>query len=191
MASRRRRPPPRQTGQDRSIRITAPQAGPSGPALIKDRISTTPVIDDDLHFKTGRWGWLARCFVRLRAAGDPYDETLILPALIVIITMKLNDLNWLDAWTVAVTVIATGIMAGAWLGASFGHREPFRLFSRIILRAISAGAIESAGYALVYAGKFKFSPAVAANLIMLNLMMYYLSGLVVSTIHDHAAITET
>jgi K+ transporter len=150
MTSRRRRRPPRQTGQDRSTQVTAPQSGPSGPALIKDRISTTPVIVDDLHFKTGRWGSLARFFVRLRAAGDPYDETLILPALIVIITMRLNDLNWVDAWTVAAAVVVTGIMAGAWLGAFSGHRAAFRFLIRIFLRAISAGAIESAGYTAVF-----------------------------------------
>jgi hypothetical protein len=59
------------------------------------------------------------------------------------------------------------------------------------LRAISAGAIESAGYALVYAGKFKFSSAVAANFIMLNLMMYWSAAIVVSAIHEYAVKTET
>jgi len=191
MSSRRRRTPPRQTGQDRSTQqVTAPQGGPSGRALIKDRISTTPVRDDDRHFKTGRWGRLARFFVRQRAAGDPYEETLVLPALIVIITMKLNDLNWLDAWTVVAAVMVTGIMAGAWIAASLDPRT-LRLVLRIFLRAISAGAIESAGYALVYAGKFKFSSAVAANFIIVNLMMYWISAIVVSIIHDYAVITET
>jgi hypothetical protein len=84
--------------------------------------------------------------------------------------------------------VVTGIMAGAWLGAYFGHRAPFRFQIRIFLRAISAGAIESAGYALVYAGKFT---AVAANLILINVWMYWIAALVVSVIHDHAVTTET
>jgi hypothetical protein len=189
MTSRRRRGPPRSTGQDRSIKVTAPQGGPSGPALIKDRISTTPV-DDDLHFKTGLWGSLARFFVRLRAAGDPYDETLVLPALIVIITMKLNDSNRLEAWIVAAAIIVTGIAAGARLGASPNYRT-FGFQLRIFLRAISAGAIESAGFALVYAGKFTYSSAIAANLVLINIWMYWLAAIIVSIIHDNAVITET
>lgn len=191
MTSRRRRAPPRQTGQDRSTQATAPQGGPSNPALIKDRISTTSVINDDLHFKTGLWGWLARFFVRLRAAGDPYDETLVLPALIVIITMKLHDLNRLDAWAVAAAMMGTAIIAGAWLGAYLNPRSGFRFVLRMYLRAISAGAIESAGYALVYAGTFKFSSSVAANIILLNMMMYWFGGIAASIVHHHAVITET
>ena len=93
MASRRRRVPPRQTGQDRRTQPTPPQGGPPGPteasssqpALIKGRISTAAAVDDDLHYKTGLMGRLAQFFVGRRAAGDPYDETLVLPALIVIV----------------------------------------------------------------------------------------------------------
>jgi len=98
LASRRRRVPPRQTGQDRRTQPTLPQ-GPPGPteasisqpalitqpALIKGRISTAAAVDDDLHYKTGLMGRLAQFFVGRRAAGDPYDETLVLPALIVIV----------------------------------------------------------------------------------------------------------
>jgi len=67
LASRRRRDPPRQTGQDRRTQPTLPpgppgptEASTSQPALIKSRISTAKgsistaaAVDDDLHYKTG------------------------------------------------------------------------------------------------------------------------------------------
>ena len=46
-------------------------------------------------------GWLARIFARMRAAGDPYDQTLVLPALITIIIMNLNHVKGFPDWTVA------------------------------------------------------------------------------------------
>jgi len=47
-------------------------------------------MDDELHYKTGLMGRLARFFVGRRAARDPYDETVVLPALIVIMVMRLK-----------------------------------------------------------------------------------------------------
>src|SRR5262252_4516100 len=85
LASRRRRTPPRQTGQDRRTQATPAQSAPgskyteggtSRPAVIKDGISKPPVVEDDLHYKNGGMGRLARFFIRRRAAGDPYDETV-------------------------------------------------------------------------------------------------------------------
>jgi hypothetical protein len=193
LASRRRRASRPQAAPDRRSQATARQ-GASGPESSKggtdnpalDSISKPPVADDDLHFKTGRMGRLARFFVRLRAAGDPLDETIILPALIVVTTMRLNDLDRLDAWTVAAAVVATGIMAGAWLGASLGAKGIFRA----VLRSISVGAIESAGYALIYAGKFNFSSAVAGNFILLNLLMYLYASLLAAQVRSVAITTE-
>ena len=64
-------------------------------------VSPPPPAPDDLHFRTGIMGWLARIFARMRAAGDPYDQTLVLPALITIIIMNLNHVKGFPDWTVA------------------------------------------------------------------------------------------
>ena len=117
-------------------------------------------MDDDLHYKVGLMGRLARFFIWRRAAGDPYDETLVLPALIVIMMMRLNTLGRLDDWTVAAAVLAAPALAGAWLGASLGPSGSVRA----VLRGISVGAIVAAGYALVYGSKLPVTADILAIL---------------------------
>jgi hypothetical protein len=194
LASRRRRVPTRQTEQDRRTQPTPRQGGPPGstegsssqPVLIKDRISTAAAVDDDLHYKTGLMGRLARFFVWRRAAGDPYDETLVLPAFIAIMVMRLNTLGRLDDWTVAVAVLAAPAFAGAWLGASLGPRGHFRA----ILRGISVGAIVAAGAALVYGSKVSATANDISNLIIVNLYLFWLAFMIVGSVQGVALITE-
>jgi hypothetical protein len=194
LASRRRRVPPRQTGQDRRTQPTPPQGGPPGPTagsssqpvLNKDRISTAAAVDDDLHYKTGLMGRLARFFVGRRAAGDPYDETFVLPALIVIMVMRLNTLGRFDDWTVVAAVLATAALAGAWLAASLGPRGHFRA----MLRGISVGVIEAAGFALVYGGKIPITASGIANIIVVTLYLFWMAFMVVASIQGVAVTTE-
>jgi hypothetical protein len=131
-------------------------------------------------------GRLARFFVRRRAAGDPHDETLVLPALIVIMVMRLNTLGRLDVWTVAAAVVATAAIAGVWLAASLGPRGHFRA----ILRGISVGAIEAAVFALVYGNKFPVAANTIANIIIVNLYTFWMAFIIVSSIQGVAVITE-
>lgn len=135
---------------------------------------------DDLHFKTGRMGRLAQFFVRLRAIGDLYDETLVLPALIVLGSMSLNNSGKLAAWTVFATILGTAIIAGAWLGAALG----FPGTCRAPLRGITVGAIEAGAYALVYRATF------SVNLILVNFYMFYISSMFASTMSDFVLVTE-
>jgi hypothetical protein len=131
-------------------------------------------------------GRLARFFVRRRAAGDPYDETLVLPALIVTIVMRLHTLGRLDDWTVAAAILETTALAGAWLGASLGPRGHFRA----ILRGISVGAIVAAGYALVYGSKFPVTADLIGNIIFGNLYFFWIAFMIVASIQGVAVITE-
>jgi hypothetical protein len=193
LASRRRRIPPRQTGQDKRTHPTPPQdpRGPtegsiSQPALIKSRVFTAAAVDDDLHYKMGLMGRLARFFIWRRAAGDPYDETLVLPALIVIMVMRLNTLGRLDDWTVAATALATAALAGAWLGASLGPRGHLRA----MLRGIAVGAIQAAGFALVYGSKFVVTANTIANIITVSLYLFWLAFMIIASIQGVAIITE-
>jgi hypothetical protein len=121
-----------------------------------------------------------------RAAGDPYDETLVLSALIVILVMRLNTLGRLDDWTVAAAVLAAPAFAGAWLGASLGSRGHFRA----ILRGISVGAIVAAVYALIYASKYPATAKDIANLIIINLYFSWIGFMIVGPIQGVALITE-
>jgi hypothetical protein len=133
-------------------------------------------------------GRLARFFAWRRAAGDPYDETLVLPALIVIMVMRLNTLGRFHVWTVAAAVLAAPFFAGAWLGASLGPRPRGQF--RAILRGISLGAIVAAVYPLIYAGKYPATAKDIANLIQINLYFSWLAFIIVGAIQGVALITE-
>ena len=49
--------------------------------------------DAEPHFKVGVAGRLARFFIARRAAGDPFDATLVLPCVIFLALARLNDLG--------------------------------------------------------------------------------------------------
>jgi hypothetical protein len=131
----------------------------------------------------GRLAWF---FVGRRAAGDHYDETLVLPALIVIMVMRLHTLGRLDDWTVSAAIVAAAALAGAWLAASLGPRG----LLRAALRGISVGAIEAAGYALVYGSKFRVPANTIANIIFVNLFLFWIGFMIVASIQGVAVTTE-
>jgi hypothetical protein len=173
---RRNRSPQRQ----RRLPPAAPVSPPAPPPP-----SPPPAAPDDLHFRTGIMGWLALIFARMRAAGDPYDQTLVLPALITIIIMNLNHVKGFPDWTVAAAIAGTAFMSGAWLGASLGTAGGFRA----MLRSISVGAIETAIAFLIY-GNFE-RPAIAAyQLIFLNFFVFWIIHHFVGVLRDTALTTE-
>ena len=130
-------------------------------------------------------GWLARIFARMRAAGDPYDQTLVLPALITIIIMNLNHVKGFPDWTVPAAIVGTAFMSGAWLGASLGIAGGFRA----ILRSISVGAIEAAIAFLIY-GTVERPAIVAYQLIFLNFFFFWIIHHFVGVLRDIALTTE-
>jgi hypothetical protein len=142
---------------------------------------------DDLHFKTGKMGRLARFFARKRAAGDPYDETVVLPALIVIAVMRLNDLKRLDDWTVVAAVVLTAVWSGAWLGAALGFTAPFR----VMLRGFSVGVIEAAAYAAIQE-KVTRSEAfhLMYQLTYLNFVLFWFPYQFVAMLQGIATVSE-
>ena len=150
-------------------------------------VSPPPPPPDHLHFRTGIMGWLARIFARMRAAGDPYDQTLVLPALITIIMMNLNHVKGFPDWTVSAAIVGTACMSGAWLGASLGLAGGFRA----MLRSISVGAIETAIAFLIYGDKVGERPAIVAyQLIFLNFFFFWIIHHIVGALRDIALTTE-
>jgi hypothetical protein len=143
-----------------------------------------PHPDDNLHFKTGGWGCLARFFVQRRAAGDPYDETLVLPSLIVLIVMQLSTMGRVGDWAVAAAMMATGTIASAWLTACIGMRF------RVVLRGISVGAIQAAAYALIYGSTFPVTAYRVFLFIFLNYAIFYYISIIVGILRDICLTTE-
>jgi len=154
---RRNRSPQRQ----RRLPAAAPMSPPPSPP-------PPPPAPDDLHYRTGIMGWFARIFAPMRDARDPYDQTLVLPALITIIIMNLNHVRGFPDWTVSAAIIGTALMSGAWLGAALGIAGGFRA----MLRSISVGAIETAIAFLIY-GKLERPAIVAYQLIFLNFFAFF------------------
>jgi hypothetical protein len=143
-----------------------------------------PHPDDDLHFKTGGWGCLARFFVQRRAAGDPYDETLILPSLIVLIVMQLSRTGRVGDWAVVAAMMVMGTIAAAWLTASIGMRF------RVVLRGISVGAIQAAAYALVYGPTSPMTGRDIFNIILVNYTIFFFIATAVGLLRDISLTTE-
>jgi hypothetical protein len=123
----------------------------------------------------------------MRAAGDPFDQTLVLPALITILIMNLNHVKGFPDWTVFAAIVGTACMSGAWLGASLGLAGGFRA----MLRSISVGAIETAIAFLIYGEKVGGRPAIVAyQLIFLNFLFYWIIHHSVGALRDILLTTE-
>ena len=56
------------------------------------------LASDELHFKTGKAGWLARLLGKIRAAGVSYDHTVVIPTIIVLTAIKLADTGYVGYW---------------------------------------------------------------------------------------------
>lgn len=85
-------------------------------------------------------GRMARFFAARRAAGDPYEETVVLPAMIGTAALQLYDLHLIPDWLLLTIFLATNVGAGMWLGACLGSSGT----ARVVLRSISVSAIEAA-----------------------------------------------
>lgn len=144
-------------------------------------------MDEELHFKTGLMGRMARFFAARRALGDPYEETLILPAAFVIAFMRLNDLKRVDALSLIVVLLVAGLGAGVWLGACLGMSGNFRA----LLRGLSAGAIEAAGYTALNDTLDRHQAlTIASELIYINMVLVWFGHFLMATVRDIALIYE-
>jgi hypothetical protein len=159
---------------------------PPAPAVVVPPRSPVPQspAPDDLHFRTGIMGLLARICARMRATGDPYDQTLVLPALITVLTMQLNHVKGFPDWTVPAAIVGTAFMSGAWLGASLGLVGGFRA----MLRSISVGAIETAMVFVIY-GNVERPEVVAYQLIFLNFFYFWIIHHFVGILRDGSCTT--
>jgi hypothetical protein len=100
-------------------------------------------VDNELHFKTGIMGRLAWFFDKTRSCGDPYEATLVLPAILIISVIRLNEVHKVSDLAATVVLVAASLGAGAWMGACVGMERGLRAS----IRGLSAGAIEGAALA--------------------------------------------
>ena len=144
-------------------------------------------MDEDLHYKTGKMGRMARFFAARRASGDPYEETVVLPAMIVISALQLYDFHLITDWLLITVFLATNIGAGMWLGACLGLPGTVR----VVLRSISVGAIEAA---LLTGLNDKLDRHqalfLALQLIGINLPLFWVGHIYVSSLREFTLISE-
>jgi hypothetical protein len=145
-------------------------------------------VIEELHFKTGLLGLLGRCFLRLRAGGDPLEQTLVLPPLIWLIFVRLNELGHVGIWVGYPALIRAASIAGIWLGASLGVAALFR----IMLRGVLVGAIEGAGSVALTNETLNKPDAlhVIVQLIFINFFLYWFWGTLGGTIQGFAMASE-
>jgi hypothetical protein len=134
------------------------------------------------YFRTGVAGWLARFFIARRAAGDPFDATLVLPCIIFLVLVRLNDLGRVDARAVITGLVIPASIAGCWIGAALGTRGQ----GRAMLRAVLVGGIEGAAYLPLVNEVIDKDTALrtAVNLIYINLALFWFFSLIASVMSE-------
>jgi hypothetical protein len=142
----------------------------------------------ELHFRTGISGRLARFFVARRAAGDPLDATIVLPCLIFLSLVRLNDLGRVDVRFVIAGLVIPACIAGCWIGVCLGNRG----VGRAMLRSILVGAFE--GAALVGLVKETVSQSEAfrntVSLILLDFTCFWFFAMLAAAPRDIFIQTE-
>jgi hypothetical protein len=134
-------------------------------------------------------GLLGRSFLRLRAAGDPLEQTLVLPPLIWLIFVWLNEFGYVGIWVAYPALILPASIAGIWLGAGLGVAALFR----IVLRGVLVGAIEGAGYVALTNETLDKPHALraTAQLMFINLFFYWFGATLGGTIQSFAMASQT
>ncbi len=149
--------------------------------------SNAPLTGEELHFKTGIAGWLARLLGKIRAAGDSYDHTVVIPTIIVPSAIKLADAGYVGYWLPIVALILTCTWAGAWMGICYGIVSTMRA----MLRGMLVGAIEGAVYAALTPTLDRHQAVtLALQLIYINFALFWISHFYVAIPADVSLISE-
>jgi hypothetical protein len=135
------------------------------------------------HFRVGLAGWLARFFLARRAAGDPFDATLVLPCIIFLVLARLNDLGRVDARAVIAGLVIPASVAGFWIGAAY---HGARGVGRAMLRSVLVGAIEGAAVLALVKEVINTPEALhnAFNLIFINFFFFWIFSTTSSTLSN-------
>jgi hypothetical protein len=146
-----------------------------------------------LHFREGFLGGLARCIVRLRAAGDPFDQTLLLPPLILLVFVWLTETGKVGLWVTYPVLLLPPSIAGLWLGAVLGPEG----LIRIMLRGMFAGAIGGGAYvAVMFLASTnetldkQHALRDVVSMVVVNFLCFFFWGLMSATIADFASTSE-
>lgn len=142
----------------------------------------------ELHFRTGLKGSLARFILARRAAGDPFDATVVLPCLVFLLSAHLVDTGRLGPWIVSAGLAIAASFAGCWIGICLGPRG----VGRAMLRGILVGAFEGAGVVAIVNETVGQAEALrnAFILMWINSFLFSFASYVVGTASDILTVKE-
>ena len=145
-------------------------------------------MDEELHFKTGKRGKVARFFANRRFAHDPYEETVIFPALVVTATLQAYDLGRIGDKLLITALFAIDVGAGMWLGICLGLPGTVR----VVLRSISVSIIE-AGLLAFLNDKVDKQQAflLTSQLITINGLLFWVGHIYASSLREIMLVSET
>ena len=144
-------------------------------------------MNEELHYKTGKMGRVAQFFIVRRSSGDPYEETVVLPALIVTAALQLYDLKHFPDWVLFAVFIVADIGAGIWAGICLGYSK----LLRIVLRSISVSILEAALVSAINDGLNRHETVkIAVTLMGVNIILFWIGHLIGSTFGEIALTTE-
>jgi hypothetical protein len=143
----------------------------------------------ELHYSTGFWGRLARFVLRRRAAGDPWENTLFLPPVILVIFAKLSERGEVPPWVLILAILLPPVVAGLWLGTILGGRG----ILRIGLRGAMAGLIGGGMYVPLTSETLdkQHQILLVFNSMFLSYFLFFSSGLLSAVVADGPTISES
>jgi hypothetical protein len=141
-----------------------------------------------LHFRTGVLGRIARFVVRRRATGDPVDATIVLPFLIFLIMMWLNELGRVDESFVLAGLAIPPFLAGAWIVIRLGSHG----FGRAMLRGVLVGALQAMALTIFTQQALSQHKAIELALLLmwLNSMFFWMGAHLLGNPFDILTVTE-
>ena len=137
---------------------------------------------DELHFKTGFRGWVARHLVRLRAVGAPLEPTLVIMMVIMAAAVWATDQGKVGLWIVPFVFFLPASVAALWTGFSLGTER----LLQVAFRGALVGIVQAGAYLFVTKDLLDKQQELKAllGLMLMNCLFFTMLGGVSATIAD-------
>jgi hypothetical protein len=86
-------------------------------------------------------GWPTRFVLWVRSKGAPFEETVILPALIVVVAGVLVDRGKIAPWVAIVAFLVPISISALWMGVALGPEGLIRILLRSVLIGVMEGVV--------------------------------------------------
>jgi hypothetical protein len=144
-------------------------------------------LEKQFRFTKGLAGWLARFYIRRRQGRDPFDETLILPSILSVIALRLNEVGTLSDLQSFLIYAFSVFFSGVYLGFSVGGVGNLRA----ALRGFAIGAIISSAYSALSATLSRSQALeLSANIVYLSYVFFWFGHLLSAMVGDFVTVSK-